>query len=100
MKPSRLCKLTDIAALTVLVAWQTSVGRVVAPNHSSIVIDDCIQVINGGLLHLIFHANTELAQVQVPKIKSALKANPKEENASNGNEISSAFTGWESQPCH
>lgn len=68
---TELYKLTNIAALTILVAWQPSVGRVVAPNHSSIVIDDCIQVINRRLLHLIFHADTELAQIQVPKIKSA-----------------------------
>lgn len=71
-----------------------------APNHSAIVIDDCIQVINGGLLHFIFHANAEPAQVQVPKIKSSYKANAKEQNAVKKKDVLSAFTGLESQPCH
>lgn len=60
------CTLTDITALAVLVARQPSIGCVVATYHSSIVVDDCIQVIDGWLLHLIFLPDTELTQVQVP----------------------------------
>lgn len=58
--------LTNITALAVLVTWQASVGRVVASYHSSIVVDDCIQVVDGWLLHLILLANTELTQIQIP----------------------------------
>lgn len=58
--------LTNITALAVLVTWQASVGCVVASYHSSIVVDDCIQVVDRGLLHLILLANTELTQIQVP----------------------------------
>lgn len=61
------CTLTNIAALAVLVTWQPSVGCVVTSYHSSIVVDDCIQVVDGGLLHLILLANTELTQIQVPR---------------------------------
>lgn len=71
-----------------------------APNHSAIVIDDCIQVINGGLLYFIFHANAELAQVQVPNMKSAYKTNAKEQHAVKKKDVLTAFTGLESQPCH
>lgn len=38
-----------------------------ASYHSSIVVNDCIQVVDGGLLHFIFLANTELTQIQIPK---------------------------------
>lgn len=58
--------LTDVAALTVLVARQPGVGCVVASYHPSVVVDDCVQVIDRRLLHLILLADTELAQVQVP----------------------------------
>lgn len=61
------CTLTNIAALAVLVTWQPSVGCVVTSYHSSIVVDDCIQVVDRGLLHLILLANTELTQIQVPR---------------------------------
>lgn len=68
-----VCTLTDITALTVLVAGQPGVGCVVAPNHPPVVVDDCIQVVN-RLLHLILHADTEPAQVQVPDIKASHQA--------------------------
>lgn len=55
-----LIRLTNITALAVLVTWQASVGSIVASYHSSIVVDDRIQVIDRRLLHLIFLANTEL----------------------------------------
>lgn len=58
--------LTNIAALAVLITRQASVGRVVASYHSSIVVDDCIQVIDGGLLHLVLLADTEITQIQIP----------------------------------
>ncbi len=54
------CTLTNITALAVLVTWQASVGRVVASYHPSIVVDDGVQVIDGGLLHLILLTNAEL----------------------------------------
>lgn len=60
------CALTNIAALAVLVTWQASIGCVVTTDHSSIVVDDCIQVVDRGLLHLILLANTKLTQIQVP----------------------------------
>lgn len=55
-------RLTNVTALAVLVAWQASVGGVVAADHSSVVVDDGIQVVDGGLLHLflILLADTEL----------------------------------------
>lgn len=55
-----LIRLTNITALAVLVTWQPSVGSIVASYHSSIVVDDRIQVIDRRLLHLILLANTEL----------------------------------------
>lgn len=58
--------LTDVAALTVLVARQPGVGRVVASYHPSIVVDDRVQVVDRRLLYLILLADTELTQVQVP----------------------------------
>lgn len=58
--------LTDVAALTVLVARQPSVGRVVASYHPSVVVDHCVQVVDRRLLHLVLLADTELTQVQVP----------------------------------
>lgn len=61
------CALTNIAALAVFVTWQASIGCVVTAYHPSIVVDDCIQVVDGGLLHLILLANTELTQIQVPR---------------------------------
>lgn len=60
------CTLTNITTLAVLITWQASVSRVVASYHSSIVVDDCIQVIDGGVLHLVLLANTELTQIQIP----------------------------------
>lgn len=54
-------KLTDVAALAVLVARQAGVSCVMASYHSSVVVDDCVQVINGGLLHIVLLANAELA---------------------------------------
>ena len=60
------CTLTNITALAVLVTWQASIGCVMASNHSSIVIDDRIQVVDGRLLHLILLADTELTQIQIP----------------------------------
>ena len=61
------CTLTDITALAVLVTRQASVGRVVASYHSSIVVDDCIQVIDRWLLHLVLLADAELTQIQIPR---------------------------------
>lgn len=58
--------LTNITALTVLVTRQPSVGRVVASYHPPVVVDDCVQVVDRRLLHLILLAYTELTQVQVP----------------------------------
>lgn len=58
--------LTNIAALAVLVTRQTSIGCVVASYHSSIMIDDGIQVIDRRLLHFILLANTELTKIQIP----------------------------------
>lgn len=80
---SRLFTLTNITALTVLVTGQPSVGCVVAPDHPSVVIDDCIQVIDRRLLQLILHADTEPAQVQVPKIKPPQQAEATERDAPN-----------------
>ena len=60
------CTLTNVTALAVLVTWQASIGCVVASNHSSVVIDDCIQVVDGRLLHLILLPDTELTQIQIP----------------------------------
>lgn len=71
--------LTNVAALAVLVAGQPSVGGVVAPNHPPVVVDDCIQVINGGLLQLLLQADAELAQVQVPAGTSARQEERREE---------------------
>lgn len=67
------CVLTNITALAVLITRQASVGCVVASYHSSIVVDDCIQVVDGGLLHLIFLTNAELAQIQVPGRRDNIK---------------------------
>lgn len=61
------CRLTNITALAVLITWQASVSCVVASYHSPVVVDDCIQVVDGGMLHLILLANTELTQIQIPK---------------------------------
>lgn len=61
------CALTNITALAVLITRQASVGCVVASDHSSIVVDDSVQVVDGGLLHLIFLTNAELTQIQVPR---------------------------------
>lgn len=58
--------LTDVAALTVLVAGQPGVGRVVASYHPSVVVDDRVQVVDRRLLHLVLLADAELTQVQVP----------------------------------
>lgn len=54
-------KLTDVTALAVLVARQAGISCVVASYHSSVVVDDRVQVINGGLLHIVLLAYAELA---------------------------------------
>lgn len=37
-----------------------------ASDHSPVVVDDGVQVVDGGLLHVVLLADAELAQVQVP----------------------------------
>lgn len=58
---------TDVAALAVLVAGQPGVGGVVPSDHPPVVVDDSVQVVDGGLLHVVLLADAELAQVQVPE---------------------------------
>lgn len=60
------CSLTNVAALAVLITGQASVSRVVASYHSSVVVDDCVQVVDGRVLHFVFLADTELTQIQIP----------------------------------
>lgn len=55
--------LTNITALAVLVARQSSVSCVVTSDHPSVVVNDGIQVVDGGLLHVVLLADTELTQI-------------------------------------
>lgn len=59
--------LTNITALAVLGAGQACVGSVVTSDHAPVVIDDCIEVIDRRLLHVVLLTNTELTEVQVPE---------------------------------
>lgn len=70
--------LTHVAALAAAVIGQACVGRVVATDHASIVVDDSIQVIAGQLLLLL--TNAELAQVQVPVTKSKVRSSADDQN--------------------
>lgn len=56
-------KPTNVAALAVLVAGQPRVGGVVPSDHPPVVVDDGVQVVDGGLLHVVLLADAELAQV-------------------------------------
>lgn len=61
-----VCALTHVTALATAIVGQACTGSVVATNHASVMVDDSVQVVARQLL--LFLADTELAQVQVPAV--------------------------------
>lgn len=61
-----VCALTHVTALATAIVGQACTGSVVATDHASVMVDDSIQVVARQLL--LFLADTELAQVQVPAV--------------------------------